>query len=47
MAIIINTRDDTLMVPMAIHEQANVAAVSAVAFMPFNAQGTLQKSFSF
>lgn len=47
MAILINVRDDTLMVPMAIHEIADVAAVSAVALMPFNAQGTLQKSFSF
>lgn len=47
MAIIINTRDDTLLVPMAIHEITSVAAVLAVAFKPFNAQGTFIKLFSF
>lgn len=40
MSIKINTSDYTLMVPMAIHEIASVAAVLGVAFMPFNAQGT-------
>lgn len=46
MAIKFNTRDDTLQVPMAIHEIASVAAILAVVFMPFNAQGTFIK-FSF
>lgn len=40
MAIITNTKDYTLMVPMAIHEIASVAAVLGVPFMPFNAEGT-------